>query len=217
MPQVANISDNPGPLTQAQRTARTRRRLLKASLELVAQRGYQQTSLAAIGARAGYSRGVVSACFGSKSALLGALAEHMFGRWHQASMQPAVGELVGVDALEAVIDAVGNQARNAPAELKAFYLLLFEALGPLPELQPRFAKLHMTTRTSIAQRIRAGIEAGQVRGDVDADAQAGLFLGAFRGVMYQWLLDPEQVDLDRLLEAQKANIRIILSAPGASR
>ncbi|MDJ0788891.1 MAG: TetR/AcrR family transcriptional regulator [Myxococcota bacterium] len=204
-------ASRPGPrLSQAQRTARTRSRLLRASLDLVAERGYERASLAAIGERAGYSRGVVNHCFGSKSALLGALVEEMFERWGDESLRPVVEGRVGADALCAVIDSVRSQAHQAPVELKAFYLLLFEALGPLPELRPRFAELHRRMRAGAAHWIRAGVEAGVVGSDVDAEAQAGLFVGAFRGAMYQWLLDPEHVDLDRLLDEQQRSVRRVL-------
>ena len=194
-------------LTQAERTARTRARLLDASFELIAERGYRQASLAAIGERAGYSRGVVNHCFGSKAALLGELVEEMLHRWDHSRLRPRVGDRVGADALCAAIDDVREQAHETPTDLKAFYLLLFEALGPLPELQPRFAELHARIRTGSAHWIRAGIEAGTVRRDVDPDAQAALFSATFRGAMYQWLLDPERFDLDGVLDEFKRNVR----------
>ena len=122
-------------------------------------------------------------------------------------------DLVGAalrDALCAAVDAVRDQVRNHPVELKAFFLLLFEAIGPLPELKLRFAEVHRLQREGIAAWIRAGIAAGSVRVDVDADAQAALFLSVFRGAMYQWLLDPDHINLDRLFEEQKRNVRRVL-------
>lgn len=199
-----------GPrLSQRQRTARTRQRLLEATLELVADRGYDRTSLAAIGQRAGYSRGVVNHCFGSKAALLAELVTFMFERWDHTQLRPALERRVGVDALVATIDAVRRQAHQNPVELRAFYALLFEGLGPLPELRPRNVEFHRRLRSETARLIALGIEAGNVRTGIDAEAQAGLFVGAFRGVMYQWLLDPEDVDLDSLLDEQ---IRVVESA-----
>ncbi len=198
--------------TQVERTATTRRRLLRAALELVAERGYERASLAAIGERAGYSRGIVTTCYGSKGDLLASVLEDMLERWGHRSLRPHVGDRVGADALCAAIDAVKEQARNHPVEVKAFFLLLFEALGPLPEMRPRFAEVHRQQRAGVTRWIRAGIAAGRVRADVDAEAQAGLFLAVFRGAMYQWLLDPERIDLDRLLDEQKRNVRRVLSA-----
>jgi AcrR family transcriptional regulator len=199
-----------GRLSQVERSDRTRRRLLHAAVELLAERGYERASLAAIGERAGYSRGIVTTCFGSKADLLASVVEDMLGRWGHRSLRPAVGKSVGSDALCAAIDAVREQARNHPVELKAFFLLLFEALGPLPEMRPRFAEVHRLQREGLTRWIQAGIDAGRVRKDVDAEAQAGLFLSVFRGAMYQWLLDPESIDLDRLLDEQKRNVQAVL-------
>ncbi len=203
-----------GPrLSQPERTARTRRRLLEATLELVAERGYERTSLAAIGERAGYSRGVVNHCFGSKAALLAELVAFMFGRWDHAQLRPALEGRVGVEALVATINAVRRQAHENPVELRAFYALLFEGLGPIPELRPRFVDFHRRLRAETARLIAKGIEAGSLRPEIDAEAQAGLFVGAFRGAMYQWLLDPEAVDLDSLLDEQIRMIECALRAP----
>src|ERR1700748_893308 len=61
--------------TQAERAAESDRRLLRAALKLIAERGYRNTSLAAIGEEAGYSRGLVNDRFGSKAGLLWALVK----------------------------------------------------------------------------------------------------------------------------------------------
>ena len=208
--QKASVDAPRVPLTQAERSARTRRRILRAALELVADNGFERASLAAIGARAGYSRGIVTSSFGTKAELLASVLTDMLERWGHRSLRPAVGGRVGADALCAAVDAVRDQARNHPVELKAFFLLLFESIGPLPDLKPRFAEVHRLQREGIAAWIRAGVATGSVRADVDPDAQAALFLSVFRGAMYQWLLDPDHIDLDRLFEEQKANLRRVL-------
>ena len=208
-------SDSQVRLTQAERSARTERRLLAAALELIAERGYGASSLAAIGARAGYSRGVVSHAFGSKGGLLAALVETMHARWDHTQLQPAVGDRRGAEALCAAIDAVRRQADEHPVEVRALYTLLFEALGPTPELRPRFAALHTRVRRGVERWIRAGLEHGEVDPEVDPAAQATLFVAAFRGTMYQWLLDPEHVDLERVFAEQKRAIRRAL-APRAN-
>jgi len=47
--------------------------LLDAAADLIAEGGYEAMTLAAVGERAGYSRGLVTARFGSKDQLLEAL------------------------------------------------------------------------------------------------------------------------------------------------
>jgi AcrR family transcriptional regulator len=193
-------------LNQPARRARSKQRLLRAALELVSEQGYERTTLAAIGQRAGYSRGVVSHFFGSKEGLLTELVERMMARWGRDSLEPAVGDTSGTDAMCAAIDAVLDQTRAHPDEVRAFYALLFEALGPLPALRPTFAELHERLRKRIRYSIEQGIENGNVRPDIDASAQAMLFLAVLRGVVYQWLLDPQNIELAPALEEQKRNL-----------
>jgi AcrR family transcriptional regulator len=56
--------------TRAEQNADSGRRLLKALVDLVAEQGYEATSAAEIGLRAGFSRAMVHARYGTKDALL---------------------------------------------------------------------------------------------------------------------------------------------------
>lgn len=189
--------------SQAERTALSEDRLLSAALQLISERGYDRTTLQAIGDAAGYSRGLVSHRFGSKEGLLWALLERMFRHWGTDSLNPAVGGQVGVAALHAAVEAMRRSVRASPERLRAFYALLFESLGPLPALRPKVAEFHRRQRDGVAAWITAGIRAGTVRADVDAATQAALFMSAIRGAAYQWLIDPE-VDVDAIYDEIKA-------------
>jgi AcrR family transcriptional regulator len=197
-------------LTQAQRTARTRSRLLRAALDLIAEGGFQNAILANIGERAGYSRGVVTHTFGSKARLLAQLVERMGERFNHKNLIPAIGDKTGTEALCTTIDETIKAAYDYPVDTRAFYSLLFEALGPLPELREPFAGLHRDSRNNIAALIQKGIDEGSINPSLNATAQAGLIIGALRGTLYQWLLD-ESFDLHLAGEEHKKSIRIIFS------
>jgi len=171
---------------------------MTAALELIAERGYAGTSLAAIGEAAGYSRGLVNHRFGSKEGLLWALVERMFDRFGAETLAPAVGARVGLDAINAAIDAMLAVIDHAPDRLRAFYGLLFQAAGPLPALRQKVVAFHRRQRRAVERWIRAGIERGEVRADVDPRAQAALLMSAIRGASYLWLLDSKSVDLHEL-------------------
>lgn len=192
-----------GRRKQPERTALSEDRLLGAALELISERGYERTTLQAIGERAGFSRGLVSHRFGSKEGLLWALLERMFRHWGTESLAPAVGKRVGVEALHAAIDATRASLHAAPERLRAFYALLFESLGPLPELRGKVAEFHRRQRAAVQEWIEAGMRAGSVRADADAATQAALFVSAIRGAAWQWLIDPT-VDVDAIHEEIKA-------------
>ena len=60
-------------LTQPQRVELSTRRLVSAAAELIVEKGWEATTAAEIGRRAGYSRAMVHARFGTKDAILYAL------------------------------------------------------------------------------------------------------------------------------------------------
>src|ERR1700722_3737244 len=64
-----------GRRTQRERSEQSASRLLEAAIELIAEKGFERTTVAEIGERAGYSRSMVRARYGSKEALL----ESIFG------------------------------------------------------------------------------------------------------------------------------------------
>ena len=76
-------------------------------------------------------------------------------------------------------------------------MLMFEALGPRPEMAGDFARLHQPPQGAGGEWIARGIEAGEVRADVDPQAAAVTVIGALGGIAYQYLLDPRGIDLDR--------------------
>ena len=67
-----------GRMTQAERTARAEAGMIEAAIELLTTAGIQGTTLVAIGDKSGYSRGLVTARFGSKDGLIDALIDNYF-------------------------------------------------------------------------------------------------------------------------------------------
>ncbi len=181
--------------TQAERVEASDRALIDAAIELIAERGYDRTTLAAIGEAAGYSRGLVTQRFGNKENLLWAILRQILDRWGTHAMQPRVADRVGVPALQTILAAYLDACESGPKRIRAYYALLREADGPVPAIRDTIKKLHTSERNSIAEFIRAGQAAGTVRADADPDAEATVFLGVMRGVTMQWLLDPKGVDL----------------------
>lgn len=192
--------------TQAERVAESERRMLAAALELVGQRGYHATTLAAVGEAAGYSRGLAHERFGSKSGLLWALVKQLLRVWQQESRARGA---TGHTGIEALCDLLDNHRRAVVEDrgIRAFYALMFEALGPVPDLRPEFQALHRRFRADIERILREGIDAGLIRADIDPAAQAAILLGAQRGIAFQKLLDPEGFSLDAAYEQLKRNLR----------
>ncbi|MNN92401.1 hypothetical protein D3C81_2106820 [compost metagenome] len=66
----------------------------------------------------------------------------------------------------------------------------------------------------LARHVSEGIAKGEIRVDVDPLAVATLILGAMRGMMMQFLLDPSVSDLAVLQKQLIAFVDSALGAPG---
>ena len=201
----SDTGTRPRRRTQAERTAESDDKMLRAAMKLIGQRGYRGTSLAAIGEEAGYSRGLINERFGSKDGLLWVLVKNMM-RIYGREVRETQGVVVGIESLCNLLD---NHRRALELEdpIRALYALMFEAMGPIPQLQPEFQKLHQGFRKDIERMLREGIAAGVFRADIEPVAQAALILGTMRGLAFQWLLDHAAFSLDAAYAELKQNLR----------
>lgn len=184
---------------QMERSSLSTRRLLDAAGELISEGGYAAMTLAAVGHRAGYSRGLVTARFGSKRELVEALVERITTVWNARNVQPGTVGKSGLDGLLLNLDAIRMQAESDPSALRTLYALQFEALGQVPELRAHFVAFHRTMRADMASFVRRGLRDGSVVAGTSPKAEGAAVVGALRGIGYQWLLDPDDVDPAALL------------------
>ncbi|PRZ44145.1 TetR family transcriptional regulator [Antricoccus suffuscus] len=191
------MTDRPHVMTapRQSRSELSTTRLINSAAELIAENGYERTTLAAIGKHAGYSHGIVTRRFGSKEGLLIALIEKMAMGWTETHLKPAIGSTTGREALHIRVNAFRSSWRKSERRMRALYTLMFEALGPIPHLKERMVELHRYSRESVIELIQLGVADGSVDPTVDSERVARLFLGALRGAAYQAMLDPEAVDI----------------------
>src|SRR6478609_7000183 len=112
------------------RSERSTRRLLGAAGDLVAEGGYQSMTLAGVGLRAGYSRSLATARFGSKSRLLEALFEEIVAGWNGERERPPQETTTGLKALREMLIHIADSFDSDPRSVTILYALLFEAVGP---------------------------------------------------------------------------------------
>jgi AcrR family transcriptional regulator len=167
--------------------------LLAAAAELVVEAGVPALTLARVGERAGYSRGIVSHHFGSKQALLETLA-----RTAQAGFVPGLDGLPpGLERLLRLIAGYLGALAGAGVTGHAF-LLLWATAPTSPELAPIVAERDEGFRAELREDVEQGVAEGTVRPDVDPQAVAVAVLGQLRGIAMQHRLTPDAVDLDRV-------------------
>jgi AcrR family transcriptional regulator len=191
--------------TQAERTAQSDRRLTEAAIELMVERGIQGTTLQAVGAKAGYSRGLATHRFGSKAGLFAKVLHDSSADWNQR-VQIAVGKLTGCDALCATVDAAEAFFREEPSKVRAMYLIWFLSIDPSADYRADLARVHRAQRRDAANWIRAGQRAGLVNTDADATRAAEQFAASMAGIAYQWVADP-RLPVSDMFKQLKQDIR----------
>jgi hypothetical protein len=59
----------------------------------------------------------------------------------------------------------------------------------------------------VSAQIRTAQRHGDIRADIDPVAEAVAVCGAMRGIMSQWLIAPESIDLDAVRDSYLAGLR----------
>jgi AcrR family transcriptional regulator len=197
-------------LTQADRSALSERRTLEAAVQLMGERGYEKTTLAAIGEAAGYSRGLATHQFGSKADLF-ARVIHWISDKSRRQLEPALQGRSGVDALLAFADAHRRFADENPVVTRALYVLWFQSLIADSPMRDAAIEDLLGHRDRVRRIIEQGIAAGTVRADADPGAEAIQFCGALFGLGLQRLIDPTSFEVEdmnrRFKERLEATLR----------
>lgn len=179
--------------------------MVQAAVAIVAERGLENLTLAECGEAAGYSRGLAAHYFDSKDGLISAIASHIVADYSQRQRADRRSS-VGISGLLESVSFYIESGRSNLITLRAFHAVLGSALKQAP-LSAAIAEVNRNSVDSFARSIRSGIDRGEIRGDIDPEAQAAILISSLRGVMTQWLLDPEHVDIEAIETQLIANLR----------
>lgn len=208
---------HPGPRTQADRTARARRRLIQAAIRLLAERGYTGTTLAEIGREAGLSRGLVTHHFGSKDACIIAAIEEIRATAQRVFQEGAVDGRRGLARIDNLIAMYIGSARGGTQYVRALYVVMADAISEAPSLREAVAHVNEVFRSHLRAMLAEAVEDGEIPPDTDLAANAVLVEGLLRGVCLQWFTDPDRVDLDAAIRAAQHMVRAGLAAQPSPR
>lgn len=172
----------PARKSQLMRKSDAETALLDAAEELIVQQGITATSLAQIGERAGYSRGLVNHHFGTKDALIARLAARAQDGFVKRSTRKTTGS--GREAILAMIDAYLEIFFSGNVSARAF-LVMWGASFPERTSIEGLAENDARARTGFEKMIRTAQSDGSVNSEIDPKATATIMLGLIRGVAAQ--------------------------------
>jgi AcrR family transcriptional regulator len=178
--------------SQRERTEESAQRLLDAAIELIAEKGFDRTTVAEIGERAGYSRSMVRARYGSKEALL----ESIFGAELDRRLMPRDDQdLVGLEWVLARVDHVLALLDEERELMRAFCVMSLEAGIGIASLRNWYETWLAEYERQLADQLRLGQAAGAVRVEIDPDLEAGQFVLTGLGLIFRWTLSSGSYDL----------------------
>lgn len=185
------------PNERGRGSAVTRRRLLTAAAELIAELGWGRVTTRAVAARAGLPHGAVSYHFRGKQELL---TEAALRTVEQAFPIAELEALETMADLMAVASArLGDREAIDPV-LSAVMLEAMRESARDPALRERIAALEREYRRLLAELVRAEQQHGAVSADASPSALATLLAAAADGLLLHALLDPD-VDITEALTA----------------
>ena len=196
-------------LTQAERTAISDKAMIDAAIELILEHGTDKTTLAAIGEKAGYSRGLASYRFGSKAGLFDEVCKSISRRWLEY-LKDGVGDKVGIDAMCTALDAFFRFVSDSPRDARVLQILYCGAASPKSEYRQTSVNIHQRQQDDVADWVRAGIALGDIREDADPKSIAAQYIAYISGMTYLWLINPKSIDFRSANDDMKKHLRISL-------
>ncbi|MEC4016163.1 TetR/AcrR family transcriptional regulator [Streptomyces sp. H27-D2] len=166
-----------------------RAEILRAALEVIAERGYRGATLGAVAERVGLTQQGLLHYFRTKEDLLvavleardqwdtGSAARHGEGRWPL----DLVGSLVDYNAMR-------------PGIVQTFSALLGESVTDGHPAREFFTHRYSLVRDDMAATLR-GEFGERLPGGLTPEQAAPLLVAVMDGLQFQWLLDPEAVDM----------------------
>ncbi|MET7639211.1 TetR/AcrR family transcriptional regulator [Streptomyces sp. NPDC005438] len=190
-----------------------RAEILRAALEIIAERGYRGATLANVAQRVGLTQQGILHYFPTKEALLvGVLEERddwdamaTFGRGGaSAHADDPSHSPWNLDNLGLLIEY--NAMRRGI--IQTFSALLGESITDGHPAREFFRRRYAWTRRQVAETLRAHY-GDTLPSGLTPEQVAPLALAVLDGIQYQWLLDPDEVDMTEAFES----LRVLLGPP----
>jgi AcrR family transcriptional regulator len=177
MTQASTTKQPKTSRTQSERREEAEKRVLAAAIRLVVDKGYDGFTLADVGTKAGYSRGLAAHYFGKKDDLLAAVARYIVDRYRDWP--------VGAPAMPPGFDRLSREIRRYVDTYPSRPTQALQVLIPQARFHPpltcAITSLNRNALGIWESEVQAGIETGAYRSDVDPKGVASSIHSFLRG------------------------------------
>lgn len=182
---------------QVERRRVAERRLLEAAAEIIGESGPSSLTLAEVGLRAGYSRGLATHHFGSKNAMIQRLVRAVEKQFASEVKPPELRD-ASSELMRPIVDWYFDILRDFRPMNKARIILWADAAAHgTSEIRDEARGMDVSFRRRVTLWVEHLQEEGSCDGAVDPEGFAVAYVGMMRGIALQFLLDPS-LDLSRI-------------------
>jgi len=192
------------PKTNQERVEESTLALIASAIELFGRQGYERTTAAEIGIRAGFSRNMVRDRYGSKEALLQSVFETFAELLLPAVRRERTG--TGLDHVLGQLDDLLHAVEQEPETVRAMIVLTFETPGPLQNFADWFDRLIAGYEAELVEHLAAGQADGSVRRVVNPAREAEIFVSYAIGLCFRFALRRDAYDLPGEMRAWRARL-----------
>ncbi|MFC7763353.1 TetR/AcrR family transcriptional regulator [Catellatospora bangladeshensis] len=188
------------------RTARrdaTRQKLFEATMALIAEQGFSDTTVDQIAERAGVAKGTVYYNFASKTVLFEELLRYGVGLL-TADFQAAVADRAPADAIAALVRAELGFIQRYRSFAQ---LLLSEMWRTHRDWQQTLLLLREEAISVIAGTLQQGVDSGDFAADLDVRLSASALFGVCLVVALDWLVFTPERPIEQVEAAVLAIVR----------
>jgi AcrR family transcriptional regulator len=194
--------------TQRERVEESTQRLIQAAAELIAKGGYEAASAAEIGRRAGYSRSMVHARFGSKEQLIDAVVTSAY----EGPLTVQLPETAtGLERVLARLDTMASLIDGSPELMRTIFAIEFQTAGSASRKSTRVADWVNRLRADTLAAVLAGQTDGSVRPDLDPEPTAHAIVVEGIGSAFLWTVDPSEDFRSRITQWRERTLELLNS------
>jgi len=180
-------------------------KILKCSIDLFAEKGYQGAKLVEIMKKARINKGTLYHYFSSKQQILFCVLEQIWQKMADQMMDLA--ENTELDPLEK-IDAMIDNTINIFAKNPRLALVFFNEHNPLIRGQNDSLNAHYVNYLkAFAQIFNTGVKDNFISEHTDGRVFLFYVLGGLRNLINEWAFHPKIFNLDKIRDNVKAQIK----------
>lgn len=167
--------------TQEERREESVNGMIKAAIELIAENGVAGVTMADVGIRAGYSRGLAHTHFGSKEKLLSECLAYLAEDFN-AQRKKDGANTQGIDGIYSLVDAYTQRPEDAVMRIRAMLFIVLDSSVANSQLYGFVHDYNEKNMAYAEYKLNEAKALGQIRADVDTRSAAVIIMSLMRGI-----------------------------------